>query len=171
MSLLETAGFSRANPYYVVQQGKVRMRWEGGAVLDTTGVTDLDRGVSAEAMGPTARQLPCLTHRLHIFAIGYPCPPAPPHRRQIMAMANMKDGERLELLKEIGGTRVYEERRRESEKLMAECETKRETIQGLVRDSCGGRVGGGQAGWVLCAMNDAGAWEFWCWLASMLGSS
>ncbi|KAL6781958.1 SMC3 [Auxenochlorella protothecoides x Auxenochlorella symbiontica] len=72
MSLLETAGFSRANPYYVVQQGK------------------------------------------------------------IMAMANMKDGERLELLKEIGGTRVYEERRRESEKLMAECETKRETIQGLV---------------------------------------
>ncbi|KFM27906.1 Structural maintenance of chromosomes protein 3 [Auxenochlorella protothecoides] len=71
MSLLETAGFSRANPYYVVQQGK------------------------------------------------------------IMAMANMKDGERLELLKEIGGTRVYEERRRESEKLMAECETKRETIQGL----------------------------------------
>lgn len=50
-----------------------------------------------------------------------------------MAMANMKDGERLELLKEIGGTRVYEERRRESEKLMAECETKRETIQGLVR--------------------------------------
>ena len=30
----------------------------------------------------------------------------------------MKDPERLDLLKEIGGTRVYEERRRESLKIM-----------------------------------------------------
>lgn len=30
----------------------------------------------------------------------------------------MKDRERLDLLKEIGGTRVYEERRRESLKIM-----------------------------------------------------
>ncbi|EFN59380.1 hypothetical protein CHLNCDRAFT_13527, partial [Chlorella variabilis] len=49
-NLLETAGFSRANPYYVVQQGKIAQ------------------------------------------------------------MANMKDEQRLELLKEIGGTRVYEDR-------------------------------------------------------------
>lgn len=32
----------------------------------------------------------------------------------------MKDSERLDLLKEIGGTRVYEERRRESKKIMQE---------------------------------------------------
>lgn len=32
----------------------------------------------------------------------------------------MKDSERLDLLKEIGGTRVYEERRRESLKIMHE---------------------------------------------------
>ena len=32
----------------------------------------------------------------------------------------MKDAERLDLLKEIGGTRVYEERRRESLKIMQE---------------------------------------------------
>lgn len=32
----------------------------------------------------------------------------------------MKDAERLDLLKEIGGTRVYEERRRESLKIMYE---------------------------------------------------
>lgn len=32
----------------------------------------------------------------------------------------MKDSERLDLLKEIGGTRVYEERRRESLKIMQE---------------------------------------------------
>lgn len=31
MNLLESAGFSRANPYYVVQQGKVRFR--GGQCL------------------------------------------------------------------------------------------------------------------------------------------
>lgn len=30
----------------------------------------------------------------------------------------MKDTERLELLKEIGGTKVYEERRKESLKIM-----------------------------------------------------
>ncbi|KAL8144070.1 hypothetical protein V2J09_017102 [Rumex salicifolius] len=56
MNLLESAGFSRSNPYYVVQQGK------------------------------------------------------------IASLTLMKDAERLDLLKEIGGTRVYEERRRESNK-------------------------------------------------------
>ncbi|PHT79981.1 hypothetical protein T459_18033 [Capsicum annuum] len=55
-NLLESAGFSRSNPYYVVQQGK------------------------------------------------------------IASLTLMKDSERLDLLKEIGGTRVYEERRRESNK-------------------------------------------------------
>ncbi|KAL4578673.1 hypothetical protein LXL04_014802 [Taraxacum kok-saghyz] len=60
MNLLESAGFSRSNPYYVVQQGK------------------------------------------------------------IASLTLMKDAERLDLLKEIGGTRVYEERRRESLKIMQE---------------------------------------------------
>jgi structural maintenance of chromosome 3 (chondroitin sulfate proteoglycan 6) len=32
----------------------------------------------------------------------------------------MKDHERLDLLKEIGGTRVYEERRKESLKIMVD---------------------------------------------------
>eukprot|EP00887_Chlorella_sp_A99_P005387 scaffold1.g5387.t1 len=72
MNLLETAGFSRANPYYVVQQGR------------------------------------------------------------IMSMANMKDEERLNLLKEIGGTKVYEERRKESMALLRDCEGKRHRIQELV---------------------------------------
>lgn len=30
MNLLESAGFSRANPYYVVQQGKVRITSSAG---------------------------------------------------------------------------------------------------------------------------------------------
>jgi structural maintenance of chromosome 3 (chondroitin sulfate proteoglycan 6) len=68
-NLLESAGFSRANPYYIVQQGK------------------------------------------------------------IMAMSNMKDTERLALLKEIGGTGVYEERRRESLKVMEDTETRRTQIE------------------------------------------
>ena len=74
-SLLESAGFSRANPYYVVQQGK------------------------------------------------------------ITAMSTMRDDQRLELLKEIGGTKVYEERRRESLRILAETEGRRalvsEMLQGL----------------------------------------
>ncbi|PSC68878.1 structural maintenance of chromosomes 3 [Micractinium conductrix] len=71
-NLLETAGFSRANPYYVVQQGKIAQ------------------------------------------------------------MANMKDEQRLELLKEIGGTRVYEDRRRESVRVMEECQAKRAHIGDLI---------------------------------------
>lgn len=37
---------------------------------------------------------------------------------QIASLTLMKDRERLDLLKEIGGTRVYEERRGESLKIM-----------------------------------------------------
>lgn len=40
--------------------------------------------------------------------------------KQIASLTLMKDSERLDLLKEIGGTRVYEERRRESLKIMQE---------------------------------------------------
>jgi structural maintenance of chromosome 3 (chondroitin sulfate proteoglycan 6) len=72
MNLLETAGFSRSNPYYVVQQGR------------------------------------------------------------IMEMAHMSDAKRLDLLKDIGGTKVYEERRRDSLKVLRECEGKRKSIQGLI---------------------------------------
>lgn len=28
MNLLESAGFSRSNPYYIVKQGKVRKEWD-----------------------------------------------------------------------------------------------------------------------------------------------
>ncbi|ESQ50091.1 hypothetical protein EUTSA_v10001887mg [Eutrema salsugineum] len=73
MNLLESAGFSRANPYYVVQQGK------------------------------------------------------------IASLTLMKDSERLDLLKEIGGTRVYEERRRESLKIMQDTGNKRKQIIQVVQ--------------------------------------
>jgi len=32
MSLLESAGFSRSNPYYVVQQGKVLVHADGAMI-------------------------------------------------------------------------------------------------------------------------------------------
>lgn len=73
MNLLESAGFSRSNPYYVVQQGK------------------------------------------------------------IASLTLMKDGERLDLLKEIGGTRVYEERRKESLKIMQDTENRRKQIIEVVQ--------------------------------------
>jgi len=44
----------------------------------------------------------------------------------------MKDSERLDLLKEIGGTKVYEERRRESLKIMQENEIRKNQIQEVV---------------------------------------
>jgi structural maintenance of chromosome 3 (chondroitin sulfate proteoglycan 6) len=73
MNLLESAGFSRSNPYYVVQQGK------------------------------------------------------------IASLTLMKDHERLDLLKEIGGTRVYEERRKESLKIMVDTENRRKQIIEVVQ--------------------------------------
>ncbi|KAI9657307.1 MAG: Structural maintenance of chromosomes protein 3 [Bathelium mastoideum] len=66
MNLLESAGFSRSNPYYIVPQGRV-----------TT-------------------------------------------------LTNMKDKERLNLLKEVAGTQVYEARRAESLRIMEDSEHKRE---------------------------------------------
>ena len=72
MNLLESAGFSRSNPYYIVPQGRVT------------------------------------------------------------ALTNMKDAERLILLKEVAGTQVYEARRTESLKIMHETDNKREKIDELL---------------------------------------
>ncbi|CAK5264291.1 unnamed protein product [Mycena citricolor] len=72
MELLQTAGFSKANPYYIVPQGR------------------------------------------------------------ITALTNAKDTERLALLKEVAGTKVYEQRRTESLRIMAETEAKRGKINELI---------------------------------------
>ncbi|KAI9508184.1 structural maintenance of chromosome protein 3 [Russula earlei] len=68
MNLLESAGFSKANPYYIVPQGR------------------------------------------------------------ITALTNAKDHERLALLKEVAGTKVYEQRRAESLRIMSETEGKKSKI-------------------------------------------
>ncbi|EAW14318.1 chromosome segregation protein SMC [Aspergillus clavatus NRRL 1] len=72
MNLLESAGFSRSNPYYIVPQGRVT------------------------------------------------------------ALTNMKDTERLTLLKEVAGTQVYEARRAESLKIMHETNNKKAKIDELL---------------------------------------
>ncbi|SPO29665.1 probable SMC3 - required for structural maintenance of chromosomes [Ustilago trichophora] len=71
-NLLESAGFSRSNPYYIVPQGRI-------------------------------------TH-----------------------LTNAKDHERLGLLKEVAGTRVYEQRRAESIKIMEDTSAKRAKIDDLL---------------------------------------
>lgn len=68
MSLLESAGFSKSNPYYIVQQGKVSN------------------------------------------------------------LCVMKDADRLNLLKEVAGTTIYEERRAESLKIMQDTANKQEKV-------------------------------------------
>ncbi|KAH8916309.1 hypothetical protein BT69DRAFT_1314073 [Atractiella rhizophila] len=73
MSILESAGFSRSNPYYIVPQGRI-------------------------------------TH-----------------------LTNLKDAERLDLLKEVAGTKVYEDRRSESLKIMEETDQKRTKIDELLK--------------------------------------
>ncbi|KAI9338092.1 chromosome segregation protein sudA [Zopfochytrium polystomum] len=72
LNLLESAGFSRSNPYYIVPQGR------------------------------------------------------------ITALTNAKDNERLQLLKEVAGTRIYENRRQESIKIMEETDAKRAKIDELL---------------------------------------
>jgi len=71
-NLLEAAGFSSSNPYYIVPQGRVT------------------------------------------------------------ALTNMKESDRLTLLKEVAGTHVYESRRTESLKIMTETNNKREKIDELL---------------------------------------
>ena len=80
VNMLETAGFSRSNPYYIVPQGR------------------------------------------------------------ITALTNAKDHERLSILKEVAGTTVYDQRRAESQKLMAETDHKRAKIDLLLGD-IDGRLG------------------------------
>ncbi|RDB15230.1 Chromosome segregation protein sudA [Hypsizygus marmoreus] len=72
MNLLESAGFSKSNPYYIVPQGR------------------------------------------------------------ITALTNAKDHERLALLKEVAGTKVYEQRRAESLRIMSETDAKRTKINELL---------------------------------------
>ena len=72
MNLLESAGFSKSNPYYIVPQGR------------------------------------------------------------ITALTNAKDHERLALLKEVAGTKVYEQRRTESLRIMSETDAKRNKIAELL---------------------------------------
>lgn len=83
MSLLESAGFSQANPYYIVPQGRVSL----------------------------VHHCACARSRcqeyLYIFFFW-----------QVTSLTTVKDEDRLKLLKEIAGTRVYEQKRAESNKLM-----------------------------------------------------
>jgi structural maintenance of chromosome 3 (chondroitin sulfate proteoglycan 6) len=51
---------------------------------------------------------------------------------QITALTNAKDTERLALLKEVAGTKVYEQRRSESLRIMAETDAKRTKINELL---------------------------------------
>lgn len=73
MNLLESAGFSRSNPYYIVKQGKINQ------------------------------------------------------------MATAPDSHRLKLLREVAGTRVYDERKEESKSILRETEGKREKIDELLK--------------------------------------
>ena len=73
-SLFETAGFSRDNPYYMVEQGSVKQ------------------------------------------------------------LCELSDEGRLRLLKEVAGTRVYEERRRESENLLEDTKLKVSQIRDMIEE-------------------------------------
>nr|CAD7394287.1 unnamed protein product [Timema cristinae] len=73
MNLLESAGFSRSNPYYIVKQGKINQ------------------------------------------------------------MATAPDSYRLKLLREVAGTRVYDERREESKAILKETEGKVDKIEEFLR--------------------------------------
>ena len=48
-------------------------------------------------------------------------------------MATAPDSQRLKLLREVAGTRVYDERREESKNILKETEGKREKIEDLLK--------------------------------------
>ena len=49
-----------------------------------------------------------------------------------MSMSTMTDVERLALLKQIGGTSVYEERREQSQRILVDTEARRNRIREVV---------------------------------------
>jgi structural maintenance of chromosome 3 (chondroitin sulfate proteoglycan 6) len=53
---------------------------------------------------------------------------------RVTALTNMKDAERLTLLKEISGSNLYEDKRKESLRLIAETDSKRSKIDEVVTD-------------------------------------
>lgn len=63
-------------------------------------------------------------------------PIAPACCLQIMALSMMKDEERLDLLKEIGGSKVYEDRRKESLKVIQDADGRTQQIAELVTSKC-----------------------------------
>lgn len=73
-SFLETAGFSRDNPYYMVEQGSVKQ------------------------------------------------------------ICELSDEGRLRLLKEVAGTRIYEERRQESQKVLEDTQLKITQVSELINE-------------------------------------
>lgn len=73
-SFLETAGFSRDNPYYMVEQGSVKQ------------------------------------------------------------ICELSDEGRLRLLKEVAGTRIYEERRQESQRVLEDTQMKVSQIHDLIEE-------------------------------------
>ena len=79
--MLESAGFSKSNPYYIVQQGKVRSHQTAPLLRSQT-------WASLRALTRTWQTLIA----------------------QIQRLTTQKDSERLELLKEVAGTKVYDER-------------------------------------------------------------
>jgi len=83
MSLLESAGFSRSNPYYIVPQGRVS--------------------------SPPCPFTPLASSMLTAWAVSV---------SQVTALTNQKDQDRLQTLKDVAGTKVYEERRAESKRIM-----------------------------------------------------
>lgn len=58
---------------------------------------------------------------------------APALCMQISHLSNMDDQKRLSLLKEIGGSKVYEDRRTESLKVLKDAEGRAQQIAELVR--------------------------------------
>lgn len=100
-NLLETAGFSQCNPYYIVKQGKVC----GSSISNVFLLT--------------LRQFKPFVPPLNIF--------------QINQMAIDPDTQRLKILREVAGTRVYDEKRRESNILLKDTEGKLEKINEMLR--------------------------------------
>ncbi len=110
MNLLESAGFSRSNPYYIVKQGKVSIfkkdpekRCSGGLLLIQT-----------------------QTFSTNLALCGVFC-------LQINQMATAPDSQRLKLLREVAGTRVYDERKEESKVILRETGCRKLPISNITR--------------------------------------
>ena len=116
--MLETAGFSKSNPYYIVEQGKVCLAC--APYFATRAWLCAPTHESPQTSpAPKCVLMAAAAEGVHVALA------------QVTSITEMKDNQRLALIKDVAGTNVYEEKKGESEKILNDSMRKMDEIKNV----------------------------------------